>query len=388
MSLTSIRAFRPPSGVLARLALVVVLSVAVGVIAKILIIDRGAVKSRPQPARSFLPSSGLAMHADDQGERILLSWNRDNATVRSSTGGVLHISDGGRRRDVQLDSSIIAGGSVLYRPGSNDISFQLEVSGAGGDFIAGNLMVLDGGQTSSDVANQNDPRRITPLATVVSVTVPRSYVNQNVKPPPQDTPVISQDTIRADATPHSEGVNGPAAAASGTESEREPALVSPPVATTQVSETADAHLVAQISQLPAAPSPGPLAAPVRPPVTAVVPADIAPDASSISDARISSDIAATFVPAKPLRQVMPNLRQFGVAKNVSNGVEVEVIVKVNDKGRVVGATLVESGAGAPRYIAFAALNAAKQWTFQPATLRGKDIPSDHHLVFKFGPGPK
>jgi outer membrane biosynthesis protein TonB len=100
--------------------------------------------------------------------------------------------------------------------------------------------------------------------------------------------------------------------------------------------------------------------------------------------RAEAEPSPTFVPPEPIRQIMPDLRKFGMATTVSRLFLVEVIVKVNDKGRVTEARLVDDRSNRPPYITFAALDAAKQWTFRPATLRGQNIASDHTLVFRFG----
>jgi outer membrane biosynthesis protein TonB len=56
---------------------------------------------------------------------------------------------------------------------------------------------------------------------------------------------------------------------------------------------------------------------------------------------------------------------------------------VDESGRVVDARLLEGRNKVGSLLASAALAAAKQWTFQPASLRGKNIPSDHTIVFQF-----
>ncbi len=81
---------------------------------------------------------------------------------------------------------------------------------------------------------------------------------------------------------------------------------------------------------------------------------------------------------------MPDLKRFGMAATVSMLLQVEVSVKVNEKGHVTEARLAGDRSSVPVYLAFAALDAAKQWSFQPATLRGQNVASDHILVFKFG----
>ena len=62
---------------------------------------------------------------------------------------------------------------------------------------------------------------------------------------------------------------------------------------------------------------------------------------------------------------------------------VEVEVRIDTTGHVKAAHLtnpnVKSALGS------AALAAAKQWTFQPASLRGQHVDSDHTIVFEFRP---
>ncbi len=93
--------------------------------------------------RAVLPDTGLNMRLEGQGDRVLLSWNRRNSVVRSAQGAVLHIDDGAQHRDVHLDAAQVENGAVLYRPNSDDVSFQLQVRGQDGRTIADNLRVLD-----------------------------------------------------------------------------------------------------------------------------------------------------------------------------------------------------------------------------------------------------
>jgi TonB family protein len=63
---------------------------------------------------------------------------------------------------------------------------------------------------------------------------------------------------------------------------------------------------------------------------------------------------------------------------------VEVQVRVDQTGHVAFARVLNA-ANIKRAVANAALNAARQWTFLPATLRGQRVDSDHTIVFEFRP---
>ncbi|HSU60885.1 MAG TPA: hypothetical protein VLI55_16345 [Bryobacteraceae bacterium] len=89
------------------------------------------------------PASDLGLRVDSDGDRLSLSWNRRNPLVLSATGGSLLIEDGSQHREIHLDSSQIADGSVSYRPISSDVTFRLKVIGKE-QSATGSMRVLDG----------------------------------------------------------------------------------------------------------------------------------------------------------------------------------------------------------------------------------------------------
>jgi len=79
---------------------------------------------------------------------------------------------------------------------------------------------------------------------------------------------------------------------------------------------------------------------------------------------------------------MPNVRSLS-SNSVAGVTRVEVEVRVDTNGRVKAARLQSPDVKAQ--LGSAALSAARQWTFQPATLRGQRVESDHSIVFEFKP---
>jgi TonB family protein len=90
-----------------------------------------------------------------------------------------------------------------------------------------------------------------------------------------------------------------------------------------------------------------------------------------------------FLPPKVLLEVMPNIRNLS-SNLVTEVTRVEVEVRIDTNGRVNAAHLATPNVKSQ--LASAALAAARQWTFQPATLRGQRVETTHTIAFEFRPG--
>jgi hypothetical protein len=106
----------------------------------------GPALSTPRFLQAVLPSEGLGLRVEYEGERLLVTWSRTSPAVRSAAQGVLRIDDGGRHRDVLMDSTQVVAGSVLYKPASNDVTFRLEVQSDQGKSMIESIRVLDSGK--------------------------------------------------------------------------------------------------------------------------------------------------------------------------------------------------------------------------------------------------
>jgi TonB family protein len=83
-----------------------------------------------------------------------------------------------------------------------------------------------------------------------------------------------------------------------------------------------------------------------------------------------------------LMQVMP--RTSGIPNGaIQSRTRVEVLVRVDPVGKVESARVV--GGVSNESVASAALAAARQWTFEPASDNGHPVESDHTIVFEFRP---
>jgi TonB family protein len=84
-----------------------------------------------------------------------------------------------------------------------------------------------------------------------------------------------------------------------------------------------------------------------------------------------------------VKQVLPKISDLQPAGLADSAGELSVLVKVNESGRVVDARLVEGKKKFGPILRSAALIAARQWVFEPASLHGKSIASEHTIVFQF-----
>ncbi len=423
------------------LSSVIVFAIAAGATFALYVEGYATSGETPHFLRAIFPDTGLGLRVEGQGDRVLLSWNRRNALVRSSQGGVLHIDDGPQHRDVRLDPAQMANGSVLYRPGSDDVSFRLEVHGAQGAAIAETTRVLDGAKAEPlEVKNVVPDVSPAPAAAAPATTAPTTReehppheesvgrpaaARHSYVPPPAPTtiakpvntpefrssapqgntaltsaPAPSSVTPTPAAPTHTEasapGTSGPATMSKPAQSAGSGPVtpsdlhISPPVQTSadspktsapassfDIGHQTDASKVSNWEDIPSSSKPAALA----PPRTAPPQPN---DSASPAKPAIDTRPAPTFVPPRPLKQVLPDLRSIPPG-SIGGVAQLEVAVRVNKKGRVTEAYLVGDASKVAPHLARAALTAAKEWTFQPATIRGKNVPSDHTIVFEFRP---
>jgi hypothetical protein len=296
----------------------------------------------------------LGLSAEMQGTRLHVIWNRQAPAIRQARAGKLVIRDGGSIRELQLSQAEITSGFVIYPPVSNDVLFELQVLGPGRPSLE-SLRVIDPLRsetspapvvelpsqqvqrpTSSATADREVEKR-SPVATVgpgselnqPKVATRNRFVPPN--PPPRSIPAVP------DLAP-------PSGASILIEAQHPAAL------------STVAPVAAQV-QIP--PQPRPLRSSERPPALVVT-------------------------PPKPIRQVVPNLRALGIP-SVYASVDVPIAVRVDVRGRVVSAQPEKYDPNISRSLVAAAVAAAKQWTFQPASSGGNPVPSSHTIVFHFAP---
>ncbi len=352
----------------------------------------------------LFPGSDLDLRASSHGDSLWVSWNKHNPVVASATSAVLSVSDGPRHFERKLDPSQVADGEVKYTPVSGDVTFQLRVYGADQGVAMGSLRVLDAtapvtadAQPPLDVSESTTPppapsaagpansnnlkTNITPLPANQGQHNKPFETAQNHSNIPPTAPIVQEPKQLSlpDNPKPQEGTSQP---------------IAPVIQPAQTAQTRPSQTSEPVNSRPTPPPATPR--PVTPgnnvagsqSNTAIngwdnlpenKPAPVQRQTPTQEQTAASGNKASDFVRPKVLLQVMPNLP----AGSISEVTRVEVDVTVDTNGHVKSARLntpnVKSTVGA------AVVAAAKQWTFQPATLLGQKVDSDHTIVFEFRP---
>jgi len=358
-----------------------------------------------QVMRVLFPGTDLELRAEGSGDRLLLTWNRKNPVVASAANAVLSITDGPEHFDRKLDPVQVANGSVLYRPISGDVTFKLTVVGSDQAIAMGSLRVLDA--TAAPAISETKPVDNKPTLDTSKVPAapqalpPPAANTDNPFPaavPPVENHVANKANLPPVAAPNPQKSEARALPNLKTEAPKpqQTAQQSPPAQTTASPKANSAQPPVTPALQPVSSAPKPVSRPSNaPPVTSntaingwdpnlpdtkpTAPPQAEPQRATPPDGKS----VAAFVPPKVLLQVMPNIRSIP-SNLVSDVTRVEVEVKIDTNGRV-SAAHVETP-NVKSQLASAALAAARQWTFQPATLRGQRVETTHTISFEFRPG--
>ena len=372
--------------------------------------------------QALLPPPTLNMKIATVGDRFQLSWNRDNPVVRNAREAILDINDGTRHHQIQLGSAEVANGSVLYLPNTDDVIFRLEVHGAGGQNASESLRIV--GTSTSSVAGvsraTDTPAAGTPAGRAQTAGK-KATGSPRVSAPPRSEKPPQQEVVAANRVPATRK-NIPASAKPGTyappmsapppakpevstnsgalagsapgnpngmkTTTETPQVTVPPARDTAVSSPATTALTppAEQPRVVEAPSPqagGGVPAPAGSPNSAPGQIPQAQGTQPTQAAPAGAKPLLTYRPPRPSKQVLPKLSALpaGIAAEAVG--QLKIVVRVDESGHVVDARLIEGEKKVSSILANASLAAAKQWEFEPASLHGKNVASDHTILFQF-----
>jgi protein TonB len=368
------------------------------------------VRVAPAVIHATVPVSSLQMHVQPEGDRVLVSWNPRASGVQNATGGLLTIADSGEQREFSLDASQAANGSVLYRPVSDDVSFRLQIRDASGAVFNDSLRVLDparkavGQYSQSASAPRAGPGKLNDAGQAIITAGPkpsRTQVASGGQPGVAHPPVSEQAALNhAPAKPASaEAVHSETAPITNDHASLQPPVTAPAGAgqTTPVENPRRSHAPGTIAaNHPPAPE---QTAGQNPPATSTLHTPVAQSppenpgeanphtGNSMGIVAQSAAVPESFVPPQPVRQVMPSLRS-SLAATLVPGTKVAVKVTIDTKGRVKRAEVVGNLQDVDIGVQKAAVEAAKQWRFNPARLNGEKVSAEHTIVFEFEPSVK
>ena len=274
--------------------------------------------------------SALTLQLTEHGSRLLVSWDRRNRAVEAAIAGTLEIEDGERRQQIQLDAEQIRNGVVSYKPNSADLTFRLKLRSKNGENTAAILRSLD--------------------SAAPKITGGPAPVKSSRERLPH--------TARALRAPHRAAPDAPVTALAHT----------------------PAPIVREQAPLPPAP-----VLPSEPVSTAQLTPNYVPELPAVPPLRPASPASAPPAPSppRPLSQVVPPALPAGLI--LYKDVQVQIQLTINERRHVIAVRPLPSPEAPNQWLLGAALRAATQWQFQPATLHGRGMKSEHIAIFEFHP---
>ena len=286
-----------------------------------------------------LPASTLDLAAQRQGSDLLLSWNTRSPAVLNASFGVLLIRGDGGDRQIALSADQVRSGKVLYTMTSEELEIQLNVINR--DKVSRDSVVV--------VLAQKPPSRTAPQAN------PRSQTEVSANPDTSGTqsrPSGGHEPLKAFTRPAGSRTTA------GIASIAEP----PSVAWSPIASGAAGTLNA-VPTVPSSPSP------------------LAPASSYPGTAARGPAPSRQAVPPVPLRQPVPKITE-SIKTALTRAVAVQVKLSIDAKGRVVKTEPV-APRGVNPLLVDAAMEAGRFWTFQPALVGTRPVPSEMVVTFNF-----
>ncbi len=313
------------------------------------------------------PEVGLKVARTSDGQ-LDLTWNRNTLERIGAQQAQLTITDGSMSKQLTIDSAQLHSGALTYFPSGSDIQFRLEITLNAGHSIAESVRVI---LPHADLA-------MAPTVHAAPVVLPKQMIMSEKTPGTHSNldsahPLITARTpFQAPAyIPPREVLQLP----NGRQQPRAPDLH------VDLSAATYAVLPSSLSNLPAPP----------PRLATQVPStagarNIIPEKSPVvKPAPIRASFTRTvtaYVPPRPLRQVMPEIKMAGAGLAAQAG-KVEIQVTIDAAGHVKDARPGSHAGKISGLVLNAAIAAARQWIFQPATLHGKAVVAEHQIVFDF-----
>jgi TonB family protein len=312
------------------------------------------------------PVFGLKVARGTDGQLDLI-WNRSVLERVRAQQASLTITDGSISKRLTIDSTQLHSGTLTYFPSGSDIQFRLEISLNAGHSLAESVRVILPHATPGTppaFAEQviqrrraSDSEKQPVVPTNLGSTRAMMTGRASFKAPAYISPAEILNSQSDSEQPHAPDLKVDLAAATyATLPSSFSALPAPPP-----------RLPAQVSST----APSKNAIPTKPPVAKPV---------TLTSSVIHS--INTYVPPQPVRQVKPDMASMRYALPAQTG-KVEVQVTIDESGHVTDAWPVYSIGKPNSLLANAAMAAARQWIFKPATLHGKPVVAEHRIVFDF-----
>jgi hypothetical protein len=101
------------------------LGVVIGAVAALLLLGVVALGHHQEPGTAN--TSRLGLNVEREGQVLLVAWDRSSQPVHNASHAILHIKDGPRQSQTDLNSQQLRAANVKYWPETRNVTFMLEV---------------------------------------------------------------------------------------------------------------------------------------------------------------------------------------------------------------------------------------------------------------------
>ncbi|HTA46795.1 MAG TPA: hypothetical protein VK789_30335 [Bryobacteraceae bacterium] len=320
------------------------------------------VPASPTQQAEPLQEEDISLNVERKNGSAVLTWNHASPAVQRAESGLLVIVDAGKQQELHLDRTELETGRIVYVPGSNDVSFRMQLFAPGHSSIESVRSLA--GVPQGDAAAQTPVRKGEWAPTAREGDDEEEQESDNTparRPSPFSTPESGRPTL------------APARVAN-------PSVVTPapPV------ETAAAPLALPepATVPPPEPAPNPVTSPNRM-LTSVSVEPIGRSGLKRVWTKLSPEHLLHYsdpnraIPARALREVQPKLSTEMIS-SLSGEREVDVKVTISRSGDVVKTELKAHDVN--DRVAYAVIRAAREWTFEPAR---DDRNNERHALLRF-----
>jgi protein TonB len=380
--------------------------------------------SLPQTISTDSSDVRLGLKLEQSGAAWRLTWNPESPALLKATKGRLIVTDGGMHKTIDLDSSDLRGGAIVYSPITEEVVLRLEVDSLDSpEPVSESVRTVGGvlpstpelltalspamGQTGSQPPLPLAPDPVTmpdlkgqPVLTVPSNTPgipvrtvksqpPSNVISKSLLPViteirPAERHAIVAAKVEAPPTAQPRISKSPAADVEARPTAKRPIItvkaapvspVRPAVSKNSVLPAAEATsperrpiVAAHVERSPTGPKPGPSWIPEP------IAIDSGPAAPAPSEAVHHSGVTEV---AQLISKKDPDYPASAREARVSGSVEVSFTIDTN--GEVRDVTVMKG----PSLLASAAVDAVQTWRYKPARLDGVPVVTQASAVIVF-----
>jgi len=326
--------------------------------------------SRPAPEKP--PRNTLALSAVLSGADYRLTWDAGSTVVATAKAATFTIEDGDFKRELPLDLEQLRSGNMLYSPATGNVAFRLSVTGPTPEPFVESVRVAGAAPPPSPGAG------VPVVSAVEAASLPSAADTKSPERKPSQMPVSAPQTAAATAPSSAQQAQQPPQVTSQ-QPPAQPAPASAPVRQVPAASPPDEDPALPQPQA-AVPKPQP-----SPPVQPAPQVAAQPPAQQAAAAPAPRAVSQYIAP-KPVQQVSPKLnpsaKSFLRMLTVPEA-RIDINIRLDANGNVIGTESLNRADSLQKALSAIAMDAARQWKFEPGRLNGQAIPTEAVISFRF-----